>query len=74
MLFGELPDPLAGDLLAGLVGLVLDDAGELDLGTAWQADMMVCLQEIGGARLPDCEFTRMIASKVRPISPGSMGR
>ena len=51
MLFGELPDPLAGDLLAGLVSLVLDDAGKLDLGPARQADMVVCLQQIGGARL-----------------------
>ena len=47
MRFCQFPDPLAGDFFAGLVSLILDNAGKLDLGTARQADMMVCFQQIG---------------------------
>ena len=47
----RVPDRGAGDLLAGAVGHLLDDAAELDLQLARQVEAVVGLQHIGDAAL-----------------------
>ena len=47
MLFGQLPDALAGDFLASGIGFVLDNAGKFNLGTARQANMVIGFKKIG---------------------------